>query len=95
MSQAAYDGGNMAIPADGIVISADKAATANIEKLRSLKPGDEITVNYSLSLPSYGNLKPEGVQEIIGGDVKIFAKARRCWRQTDGSILATRSIHAR
>lgn len=72
VSQAAYDGGNMAIPADGIVISADKAATANIEKLRSLKPGDEITVNYSLSLPSYGNLKPEGVQEIIGGDVKIL-----------------------
>lgn len=72
VSQAAYDGGNMAIPADGIVISADKAATANIEKLRSLKPGDEITVNYSLSLPSYGNLKPDGVQEIIGGDVKIL-----------------------
>lgn len=72
VSQAAYDGGNMAIPADGIVISADKAATANIEKLRSLKLGDEITVNYSLSLPSYGNLKPEGVQEIIGGDVKIL-----------------------
>lgn len=72
VSRAAYDGGNMAIPADGIVISADKAATANIEKLRALKPGDEITVCYSLSLPSYGNLKPEGVQEIIGGDVKIL-----------------------
>lgn len=76
VSQAAYDGGNMAIPADGIVISADKAATANIEKLRSLKLGDEITVNYSLSLPSYGNLKPEGVQEIIGGDVKNPSRRR-------------------
>ena len=72
VSNAAYEGGNMAIPADGIVISADKAATESIAKLRSLKVGDEISVNYSLSLPSYGNLKPEGVQEIIGGDVKIL-----------------------
>ena len=72
VTTAAYEGGNMAIPANGIVISADNAATENIAKLRSLAVGDEITVKYSLSLPSYGNLKPEGVQEIIGGDVKIL-----------------------
>ncbi len=72
VTQAAYEGGNMAVPADGIVISADKAATDNIAKLRALNVGDEITVKYTLSLPSYGNLKPEGVREIIGGDVKIL-----------------------
>ena len=72
VTQEAYEGGNMAVPADGIVLSADANATDAIAKLKSLKIGDEITVNYSLSLPSYGNLKPEGVQEIIGGDVKIL-----------------------
>lgn len=72
VTETASESGNMAIPADGVVISADNAATANIETLRSLKAGDEVTVGYTLSLPSYGNLKPEGVQEIIGGDVKIL-----------------------
>ena len=48
VTAAAYEGGNMAIPANGIVISADNAATENIAKLRSLAVGDEITVKYSL-----------------------------------------------
>lgn len=65
--------GNMAIPVNGAVISADAGRTAQIDYIKkNLKLGDEVKVRVKLQLPGYDNMQPEGITEVIGGDVKIL-----------------------
>lgn len=61
--------GNMAIPADGIVISAD-GAFAN-EFIDGLADGDIVKLKIGVTLPTRGNAKPE-LTEMVGGDVRIL-----------------------
>lgn len=61
--------GSTPITADGAVLSATGTATANIE---SLNIGDELTVNFSISLQDY-NVSPD-IKECSGGDVVILKR---------------------
>ncbi|MBO4977675.1 MAG: phosphodiester glycosidase family protein [Muribaculaceae bacterium] len=61
--------GNMAIPANGIVISAD-VAYAN-EFIDGFADGDIVKLKIGVTLPTRGNAKPQ-LTEMIGGDVRIL-----------------------
>lgn len=61
--------GNMAIPTDGIVISADGAySNAFID---GLGDGDIVKLKIGVTLPTRGNVKP-ALTEMVGGDVRIL-----------------------
>lgn len=61
--------GNMAIPADGIVISCGKNySNAWID---GLKDGDVVKLKIVLSLPAFEGIKPD-ITDVIGGDVRIL-----------------------
>ncbi len=64
--------GNMAIPANGAVISAGKSRTSQIAYMEKVKVGDEIPVHIGLSLPAFGSITPTSIKEVIGGDVRIL-----------------------
>ncbi len=61
--------GNMVIPSDGIVISADAAySNAFID---GLADGDVVKLKIGVTLPTRGNAKP-ALTEMVGGDVRIL-----------------------
>lgn len=62
-------GGNSAIPADGIVISCGPQYSN--EWIDGLRKGDIVKLKIVLSLPAHDALKP-AVQHVIGGDVRIL-----------------------
>lgn len=64
------EGGNMAIPEGGIVISCGPAY-AN-EYIDGIADGDIVKLKINLTLPAFDNLRATGVQHIIGGDVRIL-----------------------
>ncbi len=61
--------GNMAIPENGIVISASPSYSN--EFINSLEEGTIVKLKTNITLPTYDNLKPS-VDEMIGGDVRIL-----------------------
>lgn len=64
-----WHSGQSRIPEDGLVISCGaKYSNAFIDGLRQ---GDIVKMKIVLSLPAFGNLKPD-VKEICGGDVRIL-----------------------
>lgn len=65
--------GNMAIPADGIVISCGKDY-AN-EWIDGLRSGDTVKLKIILSLPAFEGIKPD-VQHVVGGDVRILNQGK-------------------
>lgn len=77
-------GGHTKIPADGGVIA---AATNAAGKVAILKPGDIVTLNIGLSLPSYDGLRPD-VKEVVGGDVTLL-------RDGEAVMTANRFINSR
>ena len=62
-------GGNTAIPADGLVISC--GPNYSNEFIDGLKKGDTVKLKIVMGLPAHDNLKPD-VQQLIGGDVRIL-----------------------
>lgn len=64
--------GNSKIPANGAVISAGQSRTSQIEYIKKYQVGDEVILNLNVSLPKHGDLKPQNISEIIGGDVRIL-----------------------
>lgn len=64
-----HTGGNLAVPANGIVISCGKDFKNDF--IDGLKAGDVIMHTTELSLPAFGGIKPD-VREMIGGDVRIL-----------------------
>lgn len=64
-----HTGGNLAVPANGIVISCGK--NFHNEFIDGLKEGDVIMHTSELSLPAFGGIKPD-VREMVGGDVRIL-----------------------
>ena len=64
-----HTGGNLAVPANGIVISCGKDFKNDF--IDGLKAGDVIVHTTELSLPAFGGIKPD-VREMIGGDVRIL-----------------------
>lgn len=62
-------GGNMAIPADGLVISCGPAYSN--EFIDGLKAGDIVKLKIVVSLPAHDAVKPE-ILNILGGDVRIL-----------------------
>lgn len=64
-----HTGGNLAVPANGIVISCGKDFKNDF--IDGLKAGDVIMHTTELSLPAFGGLKPD-VREMVGGDVRIL-----------------------
>ena len=86
-------GGNSAIPADGIVISAGaNYSNSKMALLDTLKVGDTIKLKITCSLPAFG-VKPSTISEICGGDVRILkenvttTEAIR-WINTPGSLYS-------
>lgn len=77
-------GGHTAIPANGGVIA---AATKAAGKVASLKPGDIVTLNIGLSLPTFDGLRPD-VKEVVGGDVTLL-------RNGEAVMTANRFINSR
>lgn len=63
-------GGDMAIPEGGIVISCGPDY-AN-EFIDGIKAGDPVKLKINLTLPAFDNLRVEGVRHIIGGDVRVL-----------------------
>lgn len=76
--------GHKAIPRDGGVIAAGPEAAGTVELL---KPGDIVTLELGLSLPSFGGLKPD-VKEVVGGDVTLL-------RGGEAVMTANRFINSR
>lgn len=64
-------GGNTAIPADGIVISC--GPDYHNEFIDDLAKGDIVKLNIVIGLPAHDNIKPD-IINIIGGDVRILNK---------------------
>ncbi len=62
-------GGNMAIPADGIVISCGDEYSN--EFIDGLTDGDIVKLKIILALPAFDHQKP-AVTDVIGGDVRIL-----------------------
>ncbi len=62
-------GGSTAIPADGIVLSCGDGY-AN-EFIDNLKDGDAVKIEIGMSLPAFGDLRPD-VRDVCGGDVRIL-----------------------
>lgn len=62
-------GGNSAIPADGLVISC--GANYTNAKVDTLKNGDTVKLKIVCSLPAFDALKPD-IKEICGGDVRVL-----------------------
>lgn len=77
-------GGHTAIPADGGVIAAAPKAAG---KVSPLKPGDTVTLNIGLSLPTFDSLRPD-VKEVVGGDVTLL-------RNGEAVMTANRFINSR
>lgn len=67
------NGGNTAIPADGIVVSCGKDYSN--EFVDGLKKGDVVKLKIILSLPAFDALKPD-VKHICGGDVRILNQGK-------------------
>ena len=79
--------GNMAVPADGIVISCGK--DYHNDFIDGLKAGDIVKLKIGLSLPAFGGIKPE-ITDVIGGDVRILNENKVTteairWINTPGS----------
>lgn len=64
------EGGNMAIPEGGAVISCGPDY-AN-DYIDGIAEGDIVKIKINLSLPAFDNLAPKNVQHILGGDVRIL-----------------------
>lgn len=64
--------GNSRIPANGAVLSAGKSAGTELEYVKNCKVGDEVVIRINLSLPKHGNIAPDNISEIVGGDVRIL-----------------------
>lgn len=62
-------GGNMAVPADGIVISCGD--DYHNEFIDGLAEGDVVKLKIILSLPAFDKIKPD-ITDVIGGDVRIL-----------------------
>lgn len=62
-------GGDSAIPADGIVLSC--GPDYHNEFIDGLKKGDEVKLKIVIGLPAHENIKPD-IVNIIGGDVRIL-----------------------
>lgn len=62
-------GGNTAVPADGLVISCGPAYSN--EYVDGLRAGDRVNVAIRLTLPAFGGIAPD-VKDVIGGDVRIL-----------------------
>lgn len=80
-------GGNTAIPADGLVISCGPGYSN--EFIDGLKDGDIVKLKIVIGLPAHDNLKPD-IINIIGGDVRILNKGNITrdairWINTPGS----------
>lgn len=65
------EGGNSAIPTDGIVISC--GTDYHNDFIDALAKGDAVNLNIEIGLPAHGDIKPE-IANIIGGDVRILNK---------------------
>lgn len=65
------EGGNSAIPANGIVISC--GPDYHNDFIDALAKGDAVNLNIEIGLPAHGDIKPE-IVNIIGGDVRILNK---------------------
>lgn len=65
-----YEGGCMAIPENGGVLSLGPGY-AN-DWVDNLKEGDVINLRFGLSLPANGGITPD-VRNVVGGDVRILA----------------------
>lgn len=63
------NGGNTAIPADGIVISCGD--DYHNDFIDGLADGDVVKLKIILALPAFENTKPD-ITEVIGGDVRIL-----------------------
>lgn len=61
--------GNMAIPADGIVISCGKDYSNDF--IDNLRQGDVVKLKIILSLPAFDGIKPD-ITDVMGGDVRIL-----------------------
>lgn len=66
------NGGNSAIPKNGLVISMGPSFSGGgHDALSALAPGDEICFEVECSLPAFGAIKPD-ISEVVGGDVRIL-----------------------
>lgn len=70
------DTGNSDIPANGAVIACGRNCSKAIAALEQCVPGDEISITIHLSLPSYGDISPDNISEIIGGDVRVLNQGK-------------------
>ena len=68
-SETPHTGGNLAIPADGIVISCGKNYSNDF--IDGLKKGDIVKLKIVCKLPAFENIKPD-ITDIVGGDVRIL-----------------------
>lgn len=64
------EGGNMAIPEGGIVISCGSGYADSF--IDGIADGDIVKLKINLTLPAFDNLRVEGVRHIVGGDVRIL-----------------------
>ena len=78
-------GGNTAIPADGMVISC--GPNYSNEFIDGLKKGDTVKLKIVMGLPAHDNLKPD-VQQLIGGDVRILNQGNISARWWDSAKIA-------